>query len=112
MTKQVEKITNYKVRKQNLEDEIKRIERSDENNKEKKIERLKKKYTLGKVNFDSVIIADFDESLKSVTTSLLYTDVSPKEKFFITLNQWFDKTLLEETSYTANLFSINKSNKL
>ena len=111
LTKQVEKITNYKVRKQNLEDEIKRIERSDENNKEKKIERLKKKYTLGKVNFDSVIIADFDESLKSVTTSLLYTDVSPKEKFFITLNQWFDKTLLEETSIQPIYFpSINLIN--
>ena len=111
LTKQVEKITNYKRRKQNLEDEIKRIENSDENNKEKKIEKLKKKYTLGKVNFDSIIIADFDESLKSVTTSLLYTDVSPKEKFFITLNQWFDETLLEETSIQPIYFpSINLEN--
>ena len=43
------------------------------------------------VKFDSLIIADFDESLKSVTTSLLYTDISPKKKYFITLNQWFDE---------------------
>ena len=35
------------------------------------------KYTLGDVKFTAVIIADFEESLKSVTT-LLYTDVSPK----------------------------------
>ena len=49
------------------------------------------KYTLGDVRINSVIIADFEESLKSVTTSLLYTDVSPKNKYFITLNQWFDK---------------------
>ena len=44
------------------------------------------------------MIADFDESLKSVTTSLLYTDVSPKKITFISLNQWFDKTLFKEKS--------------
>ena len=98
LTKQIEKITNYKIRKQNLEDEIKRLEESNESNKERLIENLKKKDTIGSVKFDSVIIADFDESLKSVTTSLLYTDISPKEKYFITLNQWFDESLLEETS--------------
>ena len=43
----------------------------------KKIDNLKKD-TLGGINFDSVIIADFDESLKSVATSLLYTDISAK----------------------------------
>ena len=80
LTNQIEKITNYKIRKQNLEDELYRLENSNEFNKEKKIEQLKMKYTLGDVRFNSVIIADFEESLKSVTTSLLYTDVSPKDK--------------------------------
>ena len=66
---------------------------------------------MGNVNFDSVIIADFDESLKSVTTSLLYTDVLPKENYFITLNQWFDESLLKETSSQPLYFpSINKKN--
>ena len=111
LTNQIEKITNYKIRKQNLEDEIIRLEKSDQNNKERLIERLKKKDTLGNVKFDSLIIADFDESLKSVTTSLLYTDISPKEKVFITLNQWFDESLLEETSSQPLYFpSINKKN--
>jgi len=111
LTKQIEKITNYKRRKQNLEDEIKRLEVSDENNKDQLIERLKKRDTLGNVKFDSVIIADFDESLKSVTTSLFYTDISPKEKYFITLNQWFDESLLKETSSQPLYFpSINKRN--
>tara|TARA_B110000240_G_scaffold178237_1_gene207473 strand:- start:549 stop:1700 length:1152 start_codon:yes stop_codon:yes gene_type:complete len=111
LTKQIEKITNYERRKQNLEDEIKRLEESDENNIEKLIERLKKKDTLGNVNFDSLIIADFDESLKSVTTSLLYTDILPKEKYFITLNQWFDESLLKETNLQPIYFpSINKEN--
>ena len=111
LTKQIEDITNYKVRKQNLADEIKRIEKSDLDDKEKRIERLKKKYTIGNVSFDSVVISDFDESLKSVITSLLYTDVSPKKKYFITLNQWFDESLLSEKIIQPIYFpSINKRN--
>jgi hypothetical protein len=111
LTNQIEKITNYKIRKQNLEDEINRIKKSDELNKEKKIKKLEKRYTLGGLNFDAVVISDFDESLKSVTTSLLYTDVSPKNKFFITLNQWFDESLLNETDIQPLYYpSINKGN--
>ena len=111
LTRQIEKITRYDIRKQNLEDEIVRLEKSNQNNKERLIEKLKKRDTLGSVNFDSIIIADFDESLKSVTTSLLYTDISPKKKYFITLNQWFDRSLLQEVSAQPLYFpSINKSN--
>tara|TARA_B100001057_G_scaffold242706_1_gene243045 strand:- start:4237 stop:5391 length:1155 start_codon:yes stop_codon:yes gene_type:complete len=111
LTKQIEEITNYEIRKQNLFDEITRLENSDDPNKENKIKNLEKKYTIGNVNFDSVIIADFDESLKSVITSLLYTDVSPKEKYFITFNQWFDESLLiEKASQPIYYPSINKEN--
>ena len=111
LTKQVEKITNYEIRKQNLLDEITRLENSDDINKERKIKNLKKRYTIGNVNFDSVIIADFDESLKSVITSLLYTDVSPKDKYFITFNQWFDESLLNETALQPIYYpSVNKKN--
>ena len=111
LTAQIEKITRYPQRKQNLLDEIKRIEDSNLNNKEKKIENLKKRDTLGGINFDSVIIADFDESLKSVATSLLYTDVSSTRVSYITLNQWFDDSLLKETSLQPLYFpSINKEN--
>ena len=111
LTSQIEKITNYKIRKQNLEDEIRRVENSDLADKERQLEKLKKKYTIGKVNFDSVIIADFDESLKSVITSLLYTDVSPKNKFIITFNQWFDESLLKEKTIQPIYYpSINKKN--
>ena len=111
LTSQIEEITNYKIRKQNLEDEIYRIKKSNETNKEKKIKKLEKRYSLGGLNFDAVIIADFDESLKSVATSLLYTDVSPKNKYFITLNQWFDQSLLNETDIQPIYYpSINKNN--
>ena len=111
LTKQIEKITKYSVRKQNVKDEIKRLEKSDETNKEKKIENLKKRDTLGKIGFDSVIISDFGKNLKSITTSLLYTDVLPTKIYFITLNQWFDESLLKETSSQPIYFpSINKEN--
>ena len=111
LTKQIEKITNYRIRKQNLEDEITRLEQSDDPNKEKKIKQLEKRYTLGKVNFDSVVIADFDESLKSVATSLLYSDVSPNKEYFISLNQWFNESLIQEESLQPMYYpSINKKN--
>ena len=111
LTKKIEEITRYPQRKQNLKDEIKRLEDSSETNKEKKIENLKKKHALGGINFDSVIIADFDQNLKSVTTSLLYTDVSPERIYYMTFNQWFDESLLKETSIQPIYFpSINKEN--
>jgi len=111
LTKQIEDLTRYQQRKQNLENEIKKIENSNTFNKKKKIDELKKKDTLGFINFDSVIIADFSESLKSVATSLLYTDVSSERVKYITLNQWFDESLFKETSLHPIYFpSINKDN--
>ena len=111
LTAQIEKITNYKIRKQNLYDEIKRVENSDLVDKEKQLEKLKKRYTIGNVNFDAVIISDFDESLKSVITSLLYTDVSPKKKYIITFNQWFDESIINEKTIQPIYYpSINKKN--
>ena len=111
LTNQIEEITMYNQRKQNLEDEIKRLETSNEENKKWKIKNLKKKDTLGGINFDSIIVSDFEESLKSVFTSFLYTDVSPKRIYYITLNQWFDESFLKEESLQPVYFpSINKEN--
>ena len=111
LTKQIEKITMYQIRKQNLIDEIKRLKDSNEENKEWKIKNLEKRDTLGGINFDSVIVSDFEEGLKSVFTSLLYTDVSPQRIYYITLNQWFDESFLKEKSLQPLYFpSINKEN--
>ena len=111
LTAQIEKITNYKIRKQNLDDEIKRVENSNLVDKEKQLEKLNKRYTIGNVNFDSVIISDFDQNLKSVITSLLYTDVSPKNKYFIVFNQWFDESIMNEKNLQPLYYpSVNKKN--
>ena len=60
LTSQIEKLTNYKQRKINLEARIKKLEKSDLNSDLKELNRLKQKHTLGKVNFDSIVIIDFE----------------------------------------------------
>tara|TARA_Y100000590_G_scaffold338446_1_gene385668 strand:+ start:1654 stop:2805 length:1152 start_codon:yes stop_codon:yes gene_type:complete len=111
ITKQIEDLTRYQIRKQNLLDEINRVKNSDEINKEKKITQLETLDTIGGINFDSVIIADFEETLKSVATSLIYTDIPPSRVTYITLNQWFDKSLLNEDMIQPIYFpSVNYKN--
>ena len=111
LTKQIEQITKYKQRKNDLNRRVKILESSELIVHKQELKELKKKDTLGEVNFDSVIIADFDQNLKSVVTSFLYTDVSHSEIKFITLNQWFDETLFKENSTNYIYFpSINYKN--
>ena len=93
LTGEIEILTNYSQRKKNLELRKKMFEDKDDEQSIKQLERLEQLYTLGDVNFDSVIIIDFGSSLKSVLTSLVYTDVSEKDVLFTTVNQWFDETI-------------------
>jgi hypothetical protein len=111
LTKQIELITKYKERKYDLNRRIKILEKSELEAHKRELEELKKKDTIGNLNFDSVIIADFDQSLKSVVTSFLYADVDYKRVKLITLNQWFDETLFKENS-TNNIYfpSVNYKN--
>ena len=74
----------------------------------RELEKLEQLYTLGDVNFDSVIIIDFGNSLKSILTSLVYTDVNQDKVLFTTVNQWFDESIFYENTI-RNLYypSIN-----
>ena len=72
------------------------FEDKDDEQSKRQLEILEQKYTLGEVNFDSVIILDFGNSLKSVLSSLIYTDVDEKKVLFTTLNQWFDESIFYE----------------
>ena len=111
LTSQIEKITNYKQRKINLETRVKQLEKSDLNKDIRELNLLKQKHTLGKVNFDSIIIIDFGNGLKSVLTSLAYTDVLEKDVLIIASNQWFDESILNETSINNFYFpSVNFKN--
>ena len=98
ITAEIEKITNYKESKRDLERRIKILERSDLYKDKKELKKLEQMHTLGKVGFDSVFVVDFGERLKSILTSFMFSDVSNKEVNFFTLNQWFDKTLFDENA--------------
>ena len=74
------------------------LEEKDDEASKIELKKLEQKYTIGKVNFDSVIIIDFGDSLKSVLTSLVYSDVDQNEVLIVTVNQWFDKSIFLENS--------------
>ena len=103
LTGEIEKLTNYKQRKRNLEARIKTLKKKDDERSKRELKTLERLFTLGSVNFDSVIIIDFGNSLKSVLSSLVYTDVDDSTVLISTVNQWFDESILKE-NLVKNLY--------
>jgi len=98
ITGDIEKITKYRERKKDLERRIKILEKSDLYKHKQELKKLEQMHTLGKVNFDSVVVIDFGERLKSVLTSFKFSDVPSDEVNFFTVNQWFDETFFAENA--------------
>jgi len=98
LTGEIEVLTNYSQRKRNLELRKKMFEDKEDEQSKIQLEKLEQKYTLGDVSFDSVIIIDFGSNLKSVLTSLVFTDVNQKKVLFTTVNQWFDESMFYENT--------------
>ena len=98
LTGEIEILTNYSQRKRNLEIRKKMFEDKEDEQSIKELERLEQLYTLGDVSFDSIIIIDFGNSLKSVLTSLVYSDVNQDKVLFTTVNQWFDESIFYENT--------------
>jgi len=98
LTGEIETLTNYSQRKRNLELRKKMFEDKEDEQSIKELERLEQLYTLGEVNFDSIIIIDFGNNLKSVLTSLVYSDVTQDKVLFTTVNQWFDESIFYENT--------------
>ena len=117
ITGQIEKITKYRERKKDLERRIKILEKSDLYKDKNELKKLEQMHTLGKVNFDSVVIIDFSDRLKSVLTSFMFSDVSSNEVKFFTINQWFDETFFNENAMqnlhfpAINFKNLQKFNK-
>jgi len=117
ITGEIEKITKYRERKKDLERRIKILEKSDLDKDKNELKKLEQMHTLGRVNFDSVVVIDFGERLKSVLTSFMFSDVSSKEVSFFTINQWFDETFFNESAMqnlhfpSINLDNLRKFNK-
>ena len=103
LTGEIEILTNYSQRKRNLELRKKMFEDKEDESSIKELKRLEQLYTLGDVNFDSVVIIDFGNNLKSVLTSLVYADVDQDNVLFTTINQWFDESIFYENTI-KNLF--------
>ena len=103
LTSDIEKMTRYKQRKKKLEARKKILEKQNNNSSKKELADLDKLYTLGSVDFDSLIIIDFGNSLKSVLASLVFSDVDDKTVLFTTVNQWFDESIFRENS-VKNLY--------
>ncbi len=98
LTGEIEILTNYAQRKKSLTLRKKMFEDKEDEQSIKELEKLDQLYTLGDVNFDSVIIIDFGNNLKSVLTSLVYTDVNQDKVLFTTINQWFDESIFYENT--------------
>ena len=98
ITGEIEKLTKYRERKKDLERRIAILEKSDLYKDKNELKKLEQMHTLGKVSFDSVVVIDFGERLKSVLTSFMFSDVSSSEVNFFTINQWFDETLFSESA--------------
>jgi len=117
ITGEIEKITKYKERKNDLERRIKILEKSDLYKHKQELKKLEQMHTLGKVNFDSVVVIDFGERLKSVLTSFMFSDVPSDEVKFFTINQWFDETFFNENAMqnlhfpSIDLDNLKKFNK-
>jgi hypothetical protein len=117
LTGEIEKLTNYSQRKRNLEFRKKLLENKEDLRSKNELEELEQKYTLGKVNFDSIIIIDFGNNLKSVLASLAFADVDDREVLFTSVNQWFDDSIFYENSVknlyypSVNLKEFKKYNK-
>ena len=111
ITGNIEKITKYRERKKDLERRIKILEKSDLYKHKQELKKLEQMHTLGKVNFDSVVIIDFGERLKSVLTSFMFVDVLSNKVNFFTINQWFDESFFNENAMENLHFpSINLKN--
>jgi len=98
ITGEIEKITKYRERKKDLERRIKILEKSYLYKDKNELKKLEQMHTLGKVNFDSVLVIDFGERLKSVLSSFMFSDVLSDEVNFFTINQWFDESLFNENA--------------
>ena len=98
ITGEIEKITKYRERKKDLERRIKILEKSELYKDKNELKKLEQMHTLGKVNFDSVVVVDFGERLKSVLSSFMFSDVTSDEVNFFAVNQWFDESLFNENA--------------
>ena len=96
--------TSYDWRHKKLLDQIKILQNSENLKDIKKLKILEKLDTLDGVSYEQVFIPAFDNELISVVSFFDYYDVNYNNVEFVTLNQWFNKTILIEPSLKNIIF--------
>lgn len=96
--------TSYDWRHKKLLNQIKFLQNSEDPKDIKKLKILEQLDTLGGVNYKQVFITAFDDELISVVSFFDYYDVNYNNVEFVTLNQWFNKTILIEPSLQNIIF--------
>ena len=96
--------TSYDWRHKKLLDQIKILQNPEDLKDIKKLKILEKLDTLDGVSYEQVFIPAFDNELISVVSFFDYYDVNYNNVEFVTLNQWFNKTILIEPSLQNIIF--------
>ena len=99
-------VSNYDERKFDLDNRIKLLEESQSESSLKELKLLRKRDTLGEVDFEAVIIIarSFSE-LTNFISILPYYDVDPKKVKFIGNSTWGKELILKEPSMKNSYFS-------
>ena len=96
--------TSYDWRHKKLLDQIKILQNSEDLKDIKRLKILEQLDTLDGVSYEQVFIPAFDNELISVVSFFDYYDVNYNNVEFVTLNQWFNKTILIEPSLQNIIF--------
>jgi len=96
--------TSYDWRHKKLLDQIKILQNSGDPKDIKKLKILERLDTIDRINYKQVFIPAFDNELISVVSFFDYYDVNYNNVEFVTLNQWFNKTILTEPSLQNIIF--------
>jgi len=99
-------VSNYDKRKLDLDNRIKFLEELQTESSLKELKLLRKKDTLGELDFEAIlIIARSFSELKNFISILPYYDVDPKKIQFIGNSTWGRELILKEPSMKNSYFS-------
>ncbi len=109
----VRRIANYDARKAALERERARLQKLNDDQSRRALERLKTLDTLGRPPFDAILIADGGDRLRSVASLLTFFDVDPAAIRFLGTMRWQDDPrVLQEAALQQGWFAASAPESL
>jgi hypothetical protein len=99
-------VSNFEVRKTNLEKKIKLLERENSEKAKEELKKLKKLDTYGELNFEALIIfAQNFQEVSNFSSILPYYDVDPKKVQYIGSSLWAKNLSLKEPGLENGYFT-------